>query len=43
MDDLYKLEVLSLVDRITQEIVNHTGKHCPILALSQVDHGIFQA
>jgi hypothetical protein len=26
MDDLYKLEVISLVNKITQEILNHTSK-----------------
>lgn len=26
MDDLYNLELLSLVAKITQEIYNHTGK-----------------
>jgi hypothetical protein len=26
MDDLYKLEVISLVNKITQEVLNHTSK-----------------
>ena len=26
MDDLYKLEVISLVNKITQEILNYTSK-----------------
>ncbi|KZO96346.1 hypothetical protein CALVIDRAFT_113679 [Calocera viscosa TUFC12733] len=32
MDDLYNLEFLSLVAKITQEIVNHTGIHDKTLA-----------
>lgn len=28
MGDIYKLELLSLVTKINQEIINHTGKFC---------------